>query len=508
MTDGLTLEGIEEALAALSPAERAEVARAVEHLQRRMVEAPLSMACLWTHGGAEWDQRRAAILALEGPLAVGIGGNRSGKTEGIGQGGVAMALGRSHPHVQAWCRNNRIPPELIPEGPGEVVVLSQTASASAAYTRELYDRYLPAGATWYARRALGPAHVRIPVPGYRREAIIRFGSVDQGPRGIKGSAARMYHVDEEPEGEDGRLVLQECLRGASALGGVVVITATPQAGLTWMVEKLVLAGKYGARVSRLNSLHNRFAPNYAALVRYLERLDPQERRLRQEGVWYDREGLIYPGWSRGLHYVPSIEHSGQTYTAGTLPASWRRYRGIDAGQTSPAAVVWVAVVPDGRLVVYRCAKQAGVPYPEWADRIHAAEGAVRRDDGRWVEHVEHASGTWMDPSAPDAADQLRRCGVQVRAGTRKPEDGISLVADALRCDARGRPGLVVLEGEGTADLVREVEDYRRDPRSKVGAIRKVRDHLCDALRYCIHGLYRVEGLHGVRPAAPTEPPAD
>jgi len=496
------------AIAALSLAERRELAAELDHLARVQVEAPLAVARLWTHPAAEWDQRRAVIAALTGPLHVGIGGNRSGKTEGQLQSVPAVAMGRDHPHTQAWAELNGIPLHLIPEGPGEVVVMSQTASSSQAHTRPAVARYLPPGAEWYGMRSLGPAHVRIPVPGHRQEAVIRFASVDQGPRGVKGSQARMYLIDEEPEGEDGRLVLQECLRGASALGGVVTLAMTPQAGLTWVIEDLVQAGKYGAVTSRLNSLHNRFAPNYPALVRYLRSLDPQERRLRQEGVWYDRKGLIYPGWSRGLHYVDGLTLDGVTITcAADIPATWPRYRGLDLGQVDPTAVVWLAASPSGTLIAYRCRRQSGVPYTEWADRIHEAEGAVRDEYGRWVGHLEHASGSWHDPSDPSAADQLRLCDVVAWPADRRVEAGLSVVADALRTDGQGRAGLYVLRGDGTDDLVRELEDYRRDPASKTGKVRKVRDHLCDALRYAIMGAYQLEGLHGARPglAETTEP---
>src|SRR5690606_41475359 len=35
-----------------------------------------------------------------------------------------------------------------------------------------------------------------------------------------------------------------------------------------------------------------------------------------------------------------------------LPISWKRLRGMDIGLTNPTVVLWAAVDPDGRLVIY------------------------------------------------------------------------------------------------------------------------------------------------------------
>ena len=466
----------------------------LEHMRRRRVEAPLSMSRLWTHPNAPTDQRRLAIESLTHPLTVQLGGNRSGKSYAGWDCDVAVACGRDHPHTQAWCRLNGIDPMLIPEGPGDVYVLSQTAGASRKTARPAIDARLPPGAQWVGRNALQEAYVRIPVPGHARDAIIWFGSVDQGPKAVKGTEARRYHIDEEPEGPEGKLVVEECLRGASSLGGKVSITATPQAGLTWMIEELVQQGKYGAVSSRLNSLHNRFARNYAALVAWLDGLEPEERRMREEGIWVDRRGLIYTGWMRYLHHRGSIEVDGQVVTAGSIPATWRRYRALDFGQTNPTAVVWGAVHPaTGLIVVYRAAKESHVPYPEWAERIHRAEGGVRDDKGRWRQHTEHIQLCWGDPSDPGAIRDLCMADVPTHGAHREVDAGISDVRDAMRVDAAGMPGLVILHGDGTGELVRDLEGYRYDPAYKAPTPLKTNDHLPDALRDLVRGIREVEG---------------
>ena len=483
-----------------------KLSRLVNTLRRRTVEAPLTVARLWSHPGAPCDQRRQVLAGMTEPLHVALGGNRSGKTYGAYQADIAFALGRDHPHVQAWCVLNDIDPKLIPLGPGEVVIASPTASQSRSQSRPAIDALLPPGVEWYGRNGLQEAYVKITCPGYHRQAVIWFKSVDQGPKSYKGSEARRYHIDEEPHGRDGELVLEECLRGASSVGGKVVITATPQDGYTWMMERLVDGGEHGATHSRINSLHNRFVKDYAALVHWLESMDPEQRMMREQGIWVDRRGRIYTGWDRGTHYRQSIVVDGQTITADSVPRTWRRYRGIDFGQTAPTAIVWAAVDPrSGLIVVYRCAQQPGVPYPEWADRIRAVEGAVRGEDGVWRGATEQVEACWGDPSDPGAIEDLCAHDVPTHKAYRQVDAGISDVRDAMRLDVKGTPGLVVLHGDGTADLVRDVEGYRYDPAVKIPRPLKKDDHLADALRYVVRGIRQLEGQRRAK-LAPTEEP--
>jgi len=357
---------------------------------------------------------------------------------------------------------------------------------------------LPPGAEWYGRNSLAEAYVRITVPGHHRQATVWFKSVDQGAKSYKGSQAYRYHIDEEPEGPEGRAVLEECLRGASAVGGHVVITGTPQAGLTWMVEDLVMGGAYGAVTTRINSLHNRFAPNPEGLRRWLDSLDPDERRMRERGEWIDRKGVVYPQWTRGAHLVSAA--AALSAYAGpdgeplqSIPSHWPRFRGVDFGQTAPTAIVWGAVAPDGVIHVYRCIRASGVPYTQWAEVIHEEEGASRGLDGVWTGHSETVEIAWGDPSDPEAIATLCLCDVPTVKAHRKHETGISAVRDALRFRTDGRPGLLVHISEGSTALVQEIEGYRWDPNSKIPKVIKARDHLVDALRYLVRGIQLYEG---------------
>lgn len=462
-------------------------ARALEQLRQREVEAPLSLCRLWVAPEAEMDQLRQVTATLTDRCHVAMGGNRSGKTFGAFILDVAVAMGRHHPHTEALCRLNGIDPELIPVGPGEVIVIAPSAGASRLNHRRAIDALLPPGAEWYGRNGLAEAYVTIQIPGYRRLAVIWFKSVDQGAKSFKGTEARRYHIDEEPEGPDGRAVLEECLRGASSVGGKVCITATPQAGRTWMIEELIEKGAYGAKHSRINSIHNRLVQDHAALMAWLADLGPEERAMRERGEWVDRRGAIYPEFSSGVHVVKPFD----------IPSSWLRFRAVDFGQTNPTAVVWVALNPtNGQLVVYRSMKATNVAYPEWAARIHRAEGAELVEVGpgrrRWRGHTERVELCWGDPSDPEAISTLSVNDVPTMAAHREWAAGVSAVRSALRFIDGMTPGLVFFEDVGglygTNALFAEMMGYRVDPNRRDNKPIKKDDHLMDALRYAVRGV--------------------
>jgi hypothetical protein len=112
----------------------------------------------------------------------------------------------------------------------------------------------------------------------------------------------------------------------------------------------------------------------------LKALPPKLRAAFLDGNWDVFAGQMFTELSRQRHVVEPF----------ALPASWRRYNGIDWGHANPWAVLWAAVDEDGRAWFYREIYQAGVGEADQAKRILAAEDggeqvAVRyADDSMWA----------------------------------------------------------------------------------------------------------------------------
>jgi hypothetical protein len=495
--------GVDEADAQAELEERP--ARALEWWDELRREYPLADAVLWERDDAPWDQRRL-VACLVDALTLAVGGNRSGKTYAIIQACLAFALGADHPAVEAWLVDNELPAGLVPDGPGEVFMVARTHESSILYHRLTLDKLLPAtGCTWRGKHANAPASLEIAVPGYDQPARIWFKAIDQGHGAFKGSEVRFVAISEEPEGLEGRRVLEECLRGCSSVGGRVVLEMTPQLGFTWVYEDLYEARHYDCRVVELDSEHNMMVPDHASLMRWLESLPPEQRAMRQKGKFTNLEGLVYVGWTRGTGERFGPGHLCEPFD---IPADWPRFRGGDFGLSDATSIPWIARGDDDTLYVYRYLHEPSPTFEEHAKWVASLEALL----GDTIE------GAWGDPSSPgeSAIETFSTAGVGFGVANKEVLGGISKVAERLRLRPDGRPRIKLFTGLQPKDAalippeyvisgcrvgmpgilkrkpgnvaVSELEAYRWDPKVKVPQPIKKDDHFLDALRYVVVGI--------------------
>ena len=118
-------------------------------------------------------------------------------------------------------------------------------------------------------------------------------------------------------------------------------------------------------------------PEYA---QDLQALDGKLRSAFLDGDWDVFAGQMFPELKRDRHVIEPV----------TLPASWKRYNGLDWGYSAPWAVLWAAVDEDGRVWLYREIYRRGVGEADQAKQILEAEApgehvAVRfADDAMWA----------------------------------------------------------------------------------------------------------------------------
>lgn len=413
-------------------------------------------------------------LQVPGPAcyaASGVFHHNSGKTYAILLLSVAFALGGDHPAVRAWVRDNDLPADLIPDGPGQVCLVAQTGSVSISLHRKPIEALLPSHGvqTWMLNTPV-EARVEIAVPGYSRPATIWFKSCDQGHRKFKGSELRFAAITEEPEGNEGRLILDELMRGASSVGGRVVLDMTPHNGMTWVYDDLYQARRYDCRVIELDTTHNVLVPDYESVQRWLASLTEEERQIRQRGQFVDRKGAIFVEWTRGTGDRWGPGHVCDEFVP---DPDWPRFRAADFGLDDPTAVLWGALGDDGTLYVYAEYYERGRTYGDHADAVTARSRELDGDVG-YRESVG-------DPSAGGqaAAEVWREHGLYFDPADREVEAGISRVRQRMALRPDGRPRLKVFRC--CTNLIREIEAYRWDPTTRRPIKRG--DHTVDALRF-------------------------
>ena len=462
----------------------AELAGRGHQLSAIRAAYPLACARLWVRDDAEWDQRRL-VRELRHPLTLVLGGNRGGKTYALLEWLVAQALGRDHPAVECWLHDNDLDPDQVPRGPGEVYAVAPSAASSIKIHRRDIDALLPQSRHWRGMHASAEAMVEIPCPGYREPAVIWFKSVDQGHRAFKGDQMRAVGISEEPDGDEGRLVLDECMRGCSSTGGRVVVEMTPQNGMTWTHDDLLVDRRYDCRIVSLVSSHNVLVPDHASLLRWLASLSPEERRMREFGEFVDRRGQVYAGWSRGDGDRWGLGHLCEPFE---IPRDWPRYRGHDFGQTqrNGTGCLWFAEGDDA-LYCYREYYLANEP----SFAVHARNVlALQPRD-------ERISGAWGDPASAEGREAFAAAGLPMDPADNELAGGISRCAERLRV-VGSRPRMKVFRT--CTEFTRQIEAYRRDPNARDGRPIKRDDHLPDCWRYVESGLH---ALHERRARAST-----
>ncbi|MFD7016126.1 hypothetical protein [Streptomyces sp. NPDC059928] len=235
----------------------------------------------------------------------------------------------------------------------------------------------------------------------------------------------------------------------------------------------------------------------------LQALDGKLRAAFLDGDWDVFAGMMFPELKRERHVVEPLE----------LPATWRRYNGIDWGFAAPWAVLWAAVDEDGRVWVYRELYQRQVGEAEQARRILAAEADGEHVAARYADDAMWATRGDAKPIASVYADN----GVPLTPAGKGPGSRIngwqrvhSYLAEAPACPhhrAMGWETCPRLHLFSTVrELYRELSDLphatKGDPED---ADTTADDHGADALRYALTNLGNEARFHFPAPAPEVRP---
>jgi hypothetical protein len=224
-----------------------------------------------------------------------------------------------------------------------------------------------------------------------------------------------------------------------------------------------------------------------------------------DGDWDVFQGQMFPELKRDRHVIEPI----------TLPASWKRYNGVDWGFSAPWAVLWAAVDEDGRVWVYREIYRRGVGEADQAKQILAAETegehvAVRfADDAMWatrgdakaISDIYSENGVHLTQAGKGAGSRVtgwQRVRSYLKEGSACPHHR-----------AQGWDTCPMLHMFSTVtELYRELSDLphatKGDPED---ADTTADDHASDALRYLLTNLGAGPEMV-ILDEAPAEPIAD
>lgn len=318
-------------------------------------------------------------------------------------------------------------------------------------------------------------------------STLEFRSTQQGEHVLMGPTVDYIWLDEEDPYRSMEIYSQ-CVTRTSTTGGLVTVTATPEQGLTELVDTF-MKDNTGYLYFQNATWEDAKHLDEATKKELLASIPTWQHEMRSRGIPMMGEGLIFDIDERDITIDP-IE----------IPDHWRRVCGMDIGITHPTAAVWCAYdAATDVIYVYDCY--------HLTDTVPSVHAMAINQRGKWIPVIlPHDADNTERGSGKTVADFYREAGVNAQV-----ETFYNPVGAEGKKNNYVEPGLMeILQRMKTGRIKifstcgRIFEEMRRYHR-KDGKIVKKFDDVLDAMRYSAlsvqyRGVSAGEGAHGYNSA--------
>ena len=389
------------------------------------------------------------------------GGNSSGKTYGLVMEAVWACIGKN-PYV------------YTPPPPVNVWIVSLDFNNSRDVVKELLEGLLPQGEILKYDRNEHTYY-------WKNGSKLSLKSSDSGEKKFRGSKTHLILFDEEPP-ED---VYNECYARAAKADGRIGFAVTPTRGINWLYTRIIEPWKDAVSESRdididviqASIYDNKDNISENTIKKYENIKDPTERTIRLTGEFLHYSGLVYKDYNPVIHDIDPFK----------IPKEYPIWCCVDPHDRSPFSVLWVAVDPQGRKIVFDEYKKEGKNIDFYCKEV------IKKNRGRRV--------IWLgaDPLAIEAKSLA--AGITVRKALAKrglfvkPANNSRAGRDIIRewlhtDDTKKEPDIYVFSN--LKHFKKEIMNYAyddwgtgkaADKHDKKETPRKKNDHLMDDLKY-------------------------
>ena len=297
---------------------------------------------------------------------------------------------------------------------------------------------------------------------------IGFKSYEMGEEKFYGRPVDWIWLDEQPPSN----IYTQCITRTVATNGYVLMTFTPEAGATPVVQQFmhdIQPGQFLLQASWDDAPHLDEATKTQLLAQY----PPHERKLRSQGIPVLGSGLVFPISPDQISCVPF-----------DIPSHWPRVSAIDFGYDHPTAMVWIAHDTESDTVyVYDCySRRQETPL------VHAA---AIRERPHYIPIVWPRDGLQKDKgSGVSLAEQYREQGVNMMfqcfsnpPTPDNPKGNINIEPGIMALLQRMETGRFKVFSH-LHDWFQEFSGYHR----KDGVIVAMKDDIMSATRYAAQSL--------------------
>jgi len=397
-----------------------------------------------------------------------IGGNRSGKTTG----GIVEDI---------WWLTNKHPYLETPQRPvaGRIVSVDFANGVNKIIVPQLQQWVPPSqlrGGSWYS------AYDSVDrVLNFENGSFVELMSYDQDLQKFAGTSRDFIHYDEEPP-EDIRI---ECLARLIDRGGKEWFTLTPVEGMAWIFDQLYEPGVLGTNkhisVIEVGMEENPHLDS-EEVEEFLSKLSAEDRKVRGQGKFVVRGGLVYSEFSVAKHVIEPI--NPRDY----MSPEYAWYMSLDHGLNNPTAVLWHIVDRNNRVITFdeHYESERTIDYHaeviKQREKEHGRQPAIRVCDPALAQR-NAVTGTSIQT-------EYAMRGVGMATGNNDVLVGVAKVKQYLDTGKDDKPNWLITANCG--NLIKEMQRLRwktwaskkqQADNNPYDQIHKKDDHACDSARY-------------------------
>lgn len=187
---------------------------------------------------------------------------------------------------------------------------------------------------------------------------INFKSYEQGREKFQGAGKRLIWFDEEPPHD----IWEECfVRSEAGVPLDIILTMTPVNGMTWVYDEIYMdTNNPDLFVSEADWDDNPFLTD-AQKNQMMRGLKPEALKVRREGKFIKKTGLVCSWWDRSVHLIDmKYDENWITDTSA-----------LDFGFSNPACWGLFGVDYDDNLNLFDGFYERQLTTPKICERIHA-----------------------------------------------------------------------------------------------------------------------------------------
>jgi phage terminase large subunit-like protein len=317
-------------------------------------------------------------------------------------------------------------------------------------------------------------------------SFIEFLSYESDLDKFAGTSRHFVSYDEEPP----EVIYTENKARLIDTQGHQWFSMTPVEGMSWVYDTIYLPGKEGKDGFHITEIRMDENPYLSpqAIADFLEGIaDDDERLARGEGRFIEMGGLIYkmfdpkPG---GKHVIDRTELR--------FPRNVPIGISLDHGFNNPTAVLWHALLPEGKLVTFHERYISGEVVEQHARAIHKFNRENRINPSILIADPSIRN---TDPiTGTSILQEYTKFGLPFQLANNDVKAGIERVASYLHGPPSSKREPLWKCTRDCTNLIKEMGRYKwKTYTSKKLNARynnweephKLNDHACDSLRYFI-----------------------